>query len=76
MLSSDPALQPIDAMSIFTGTGRRLVTLGDSNDFAHIGGHVALDPLGGGLLSDILPTWIHTRAASPRTSSSAGCSIG
>lgn len=66
VLSSDPALQPVDAMSIFTGTGRRLVTLGDGNEFAHIGGHVALDPLRGGLLSDILPTWIHTRAASPQ----------
>ncbi|TIU76644.1 MAG: AraC family transcriptional regulator, partial [Mesorhizobium sp.] len=51
---------------LFTGAGRALVTLGDGSEFAHLGGHVLLDPARGGLLADLLPPWIHTRAASPQ----------
>ncbi|RAZ79801.1 AraC family transcriptional regulator [Mesorhizobium atlanticum] len=66
VLASDPGVPPVDAMSLFTGAGRTLVTLGDGSEFAHIGGHVLLDPARGGLLADLLPPWIHTRAASPQ----------
>jgi AraC-like DNA-binding protein len=64
VLSSDPSIKPLDAMELFSGAGRTMATLGDGEDFAHIGGHVLLDPTRGDLLADILPTWIHTRAAS------------
>lgn len=66
VLASDPGIEPVDAMSLFSGSGRTLATLGDGTEFAHIGGHVMLDPTRGGLLANILPPWIHTRAASPQ----------
>jgi len=66
VLASDLAVTPLDAMDLFSGSGRSMATLGDGNDFAHIGGHVMIDPVRGGMLADILPTWIHARAESPR----------
>lgn len=66
VLASDLSIEPVDAMSLFSGSGRTLATLGDGSEFAHIGGHVMLDPTRGGLLANILPPWIHTRAASPQ----------
>ncbi len=66
VLASDPGIPPVDAMSLFSGTGRTAATLGDGDDFAHIGGHVLLDPASGRLLADVLPPWIHVPAASPQ----------
>lgn len=65
VLASDPDVEPVGAMELFSGAGRTMATIGDGKDFAHIGGHVLLDPTRGGLFADILPPWIHTRAASP-----------
>jgi AraC-like DNA-binding protein len=65
VLASDPGVEPIGAMELFSGAGRTMATIGDGNDFAYIGGHVLLDPIRGRLFADILPPWIHTRAASP-----------
>ncbi|MGF7190415.1 AraC-like DNA-binding protein [Robbsia andropogonis] len=64
VLASDLDLAPIDAMSVFSGAGKTTATLGDGNDFGHIGGHVLLDPTSGRLLADVLPPWIHVSAAS------------
>jgi AraC-like DNA-binding protein len=61
VLGSGPDAVPVDAMSVFAGGS---ATLGDGNDFAHIGGHVLLDPASGRLLADVLPPWIHVPAAS------------
>ncbi|MDQ0136985.1 AraC-like DNA-binding protein [Neorhizobium galegae] len=66
VLASDLSVTPVDAMSLFSGAGRTLATLGSGDEFAHIGGHVLLDPVRGGLLADILPPWIHAKAASPQ----------
>jgi len=66
VLSSDPDLLPVDAMSVFSGAGKSRVTIGDGADFAHIGGHVLLDPASSQLLADVLPPWIHVPAASPQ----------
>lgn len=66
VLASDPGVGPVGAMELFTGAGRNLATIGDGNDFAYIGGHVLLDPIRGKLFAEILPPWIHTRAASPQ----------
>ncbi len=66
VLASDPNLPPVEAMSLFSGAGRTMVELGDGGDFAHIGGHVLLDPASGWLLADVLPPWIHVPAASPQ----------
>lgn len=64
VLSSDPSVEPVEAMKLFSGAGRAMATIGDGNDFAHIGGHVLLDPIRGRLFANILPQWIHARAAS------------
>jgi AraC-like DNA-binding protein len=66
ILASDLSVAPVDAMGVFSGAGRTTATLGDGNDFAHIGGHVLLDPTSGRLLADVLPPWIHVAAASPQ----------
>jgi len=65
VLASDPDIEPLDAMSVFSGAGKNGAQLGDGQDFAHIGGHVLLDPASGRLLADVLPPWIHIPAASP-----------
>lgn len=66
VLASDPGVVPLDAMSLFSRAGKTSVQLGDGADFAHIGGHVLLDPTSGRLLADVLPPWIHVPAASPQ----------
>jgi AraC-like DNA-binding protein len=66
ILSSDLETEPIDAMAVFSGAGRSTAQLGDGNEFAHIGGHVLLDPVSGPLLLNVLPPWIHIRASSPQ----------
>jgi len=66
VLASDPDVAPIEAMSVFSGAGGTTAVLGDGNDFAHIGGHVLLDPASGQLLADALPPWIHVSATSPQ----------
>ncbi|MEK6290244.1 MAG: cupin domain-containing protein, partial [Paraburkholderia tropica] len=38
VLSSDPSLEPVDAMSLFSGAGKSTAVIGDGQDFAHIGG--------------------------------------
>jgi AraC-like DNA-binding protein len=65
VLSSNPSVPPLDAMELFSRAGRSTAQLGDGLDFAHLGGHVLLDPVSGRLLLDVLPAWIHIRAASP-----------
>lgn len=65
ILSSDLETEPVDAMDVFSRAGRSVAQLGDGSDFAHIGGHVLLDPVSGPLLLQVLPPWIHIRAASP-----------
>ena len=64
-LASAVGIRPVEAMSLFSQAGRSTATLGDGSEFAHIGGHVLLDPTSGRLLADVLPGWIHIRAASP-----------
>ena len=65
VLCSEPDIVPLDAVSLFSSAGRTTAILGDGADFTHIGGHVLLDPMRGQLLADVLPPWIHIKAASP-----------
>jgi hypothetical protein len=62
VLASDPGVAPVDAMALFSCAGKTSVQLGDGSDFAHIGGHVLLDPASGPLLADVLPPWIHVQS--------------
>src|SRR6185312_4317130 len=57
---------PVDAISLFSGAGQTMATLGDGGEFAYLGGHVELDPACGRLLMDVLPPWILIKAASPQ----------
>lgn len=66
VLGSDPAVSPIDAMTLFSGAGKTTAQLGDGGDFAYIGGHVLLDPASGRLLADVLPPWIHVQSGLPQ----------
>jgi len=69
VLASDLSVAPVDAMAVFSGAGSTTAILGDGDDFAHIGGHVLLDPASGRLLADVLPPWIHVPTASPQAAS-------
>jgi hypothetical protein len=64
VLASDLGAAPVDAIEVFAGNVSKIAKLGDGDDFSQIGGHVRLDPASGGLLADVLPPWIHIRAAS------------
>ncbi|MEA1650669.1 AraC family transcriptional regulator [Nitrospirillum sp. BR 11164] len=67
VLASGLDVPPVDAMTLFSRADRAgAVVVGDGDDFAHIGGHVLLDPASGRLLADVLPPWIHVPAASPQ----------
>jgi AraC-like DNA-binding protein len=65
VLASEPIVSPVEAMAIFSGAGKTTAQIGDGSEFAHIGGHVLLDPASGRLLADVLPPWIHVQAALP-----------
>ena len=66
VLASDLDVAPVEAMSVFADAGKTMAQLGNGGDFAHIGGHVLLDPTSGRLLADALPPWIHIQASSPQ----------
>jgi len=66
IVSSDTDVEPMDAMDLFSRAGRSTAQIGDGSEFAHVGGHVLLDPVSGPLLLDVLPPWIHIRASSPQ----------
>ncbi len=65
VLSSHPNVAAVDAARLFSEAGRTEAVIGDGADFAHIGGHVFLDPIRGRLLADILPPWLHVKASAP-----------
>ncbi|RYG38062.1 AraC family transcriptional regulator [bacterium] len=64
-LASDLEAVPFDAHAVFSHAENGFVTLGKGDDFLMIGGHVALDPVLGGLLLDALPPYVHVRGTSP-----------
>lgn len=63
-VSSDPSVTPLDAMVLFSGSGRSFVTLGDGTECNYVGGHILLDPTSGILLSEALPPWLRIDGAS------------
>jgi hypothetical protein len=52
LIATHPPLEPVDAMTLFSGAGKTDVVLGDGCDFVHIGGHVLLDSAGGALFAE------------------------
>ena len=66
ILSSDPDVEPVDAMEVFRGSKSNFAHLGEGEDFSYLGGHVLLDPISRELLADALPPWIHVPSTSPQ----------
>jgi AraC-like DNA-binding protein len=63
VVSSEPGLVGVDAMSLFADAGGSPVRIGDGREFAYIGGHVLLDAASGQLLANVLPPWIRIDAS-------------
>jgi AraC-like DNA-binding protein len=63
-LASDLALTPLDATALFSGQGKKFVTLGDGQDCVQLGGHILLDSTNGDFLATALPPLIHVQASS------------
>lgn len=72
VLASEPGIEAIDAMSVFSGPGNPHAPIGEGDDFGLIGGHVLLDPVSGKLLRQVLPPWIHVPAVAPEAASFRG----
>ncbi|WP_413723608.1 AraC family transcriptional regulator [Sodalis sp. RH16] len=68
VLAGDLTQAPLDAVRVFAASDNKNAKLGEGEDCIQIGGHIKLDPASGGLLSDVLPPFIHVRAASPQAS--------
>lgn len=68
-LASAPGMQGVDAMTLFSGGRNATATVGEGEDFEHVGGHVLLDPASGQLLRDVLPPWIRVPATTPQAAS-------
>ena len=66
VLASALSAVPVDTASVFTAGAGAIAKLGDGDDFFLIGGHVQLDAVSGGFLTEVLPPLIHVRAASPQ----------
>lgn len=66
ILASHSDVEPIDAMSVFSGKGKPHTPIGEGDDFGHIGGHILLNQASGKLLMQVLPPWIHIPAESPQ----------
>lgn len=62
VLASD--LAPLDAKSLFSGQGKKFVTLGNGQDCVQLGGHIVLDSVNGDFLATALPPLIHVQASS------------
>lgn len=69
ILASHPDVEPIDAMSVFSGAGKQHIHVGEGDGFEHMGGHILLNPTSGNLLMHVLPPWIHIPAASDQATS-------
>jgi len=65
VLATDLTLEPLDALTCFSGAPGHFATLGDGRDFSMLGGHVKLDGASKALLVDVLPPLIHVHGASP-----------
>lgn len=69
ILASHLDVEPVDAMSVFSGSGNPHSPIGEGEDFTHIGGHVLFNHTSGRLLTEVLPPWIQVPAASPHATS-------
>jgi len=64
ILASDLSISPVDAKAVFSSQGPTFAMLGDGQDCAQLGGHIALNATSGDFLASALPSLIHVRASS------------
>ena len=69
-LTSDPKLEPLDAVAVFRDCGGTAARLGSGDEFQLLGGHVELDAGSGDLLTAVLPPLLLARAGSPHAAMS------
>lgn len=70
ILTTDPKLEPLDAVAVFRDCFRTGARLGSGDEFQLLGGHVELDAGSGDLLTAVLPPLLIARAGSPHAAMS------
>jgi len=65
ILASHPQVPPLDAAELFRGRNDEIVSLQGEGEVRLIGGHIALDPASGSMLSAYLPPLLHIDQTSP-----------
>ena len=70
ILTSDRELEPMDAVAVFRDCFGSAARLGVGDEFQLLGGHVALAPGSGDLLTAVLPPLMLARAGSPHAAMS------
>jgi AraC-like DNA-binding protein len=68
VLAGDLDAPQIDGLKLFADATDKIATVGDGDDFFAVGAHLALDPKGGELLSEVLPPLIHVGSSSAEAS--------
>jgi AraC-like DNA-binding protein len=58
----------LDGLELFAEAKDKIATVGDGDDFFAVGAHIALDPQGGQLLSEVLPPLLHVGGSSSEAS--------
>jgi AraC-like DNA-binding protein len=63
VVASDLALAPQPAAEIFRGAGKSIIPVGQGDDFLLLGGHIDTHHVGGRLMIESLPDFVHLPAA-------------
>ncbi|HEX4250459.1 MAG TPA: AraC family transcriptional regulator [Pseudonocardia sp.] len=64
VLTSDPALRPREATTLFRASGEPMLALGGGEEVVSVGGHIDVSRAGEDLLVKALPPVIHVRSGS------------
>jgi AraC-like DNA-binding protein len=68
VLASELNFPQLDGLKLFADATDEIATVGDGDDFFAVGAHIALDPKGGELLSEVLPPLLHIGSSSSEAS--------
>ncbi|WP_108125569.1 AraC family transcriptional regulator [Saccharospirillum mangrovi] len=71
-LYTDVTIDPVEATDAFANETGTTATLGQGDQFHLLGGHLALDPVGTALLTDVLPPLIRVAAESDQAANLLG----
>src|SRR5438093_3272208 len=61
LLARDLNAPQVDGLKVFLDALDKTAKVGDGDDFLAIGAHIALDPRRGGMLAEVLPSFLHVR---------------